>query len=74
MILVELPPFFRFWCLFLVAKAEYAALAIIIGAKEFVRKENIKTHPSYYLLGTLINLSVAVVSALVAGRVVGAIR
>ncbi len=42
---------------------ELGALAIIIGAKEFVRKENIQKDPSYYLLGTLINVSVALVFA-----------
>ena len=44
---------------------EYGALAIIIGAKEFVRKENIQENPSYYLLGTLVNVSIALVFALV---------
>ena len=42
---------------------EYGALAIIIGAKEFVRKDDIKENPSYYLLGTLANLSIAIVIA-----------
>jgi hypothetical protein len=50
----------------LVYKGEFSALAIIIGAKEFVRKEKIQQNPSYYLLGTLINLSVSVLFALVA--------
>ncbi len=45
---------------------ELGALAIIIGAKEFVRKENIQKDPSYYLLGTLINVSVALVLAVAA--------
>lgn len=49
-----------------VYEGEYGALAIIIGAKEFVRKENIQKNPSYYLLGTLINVSVALIFALVA--------
>jgi hypothetical protein len=50
----------------LVYKGEFSALAIIIGAKEFVRKEKIQQNPSYYLLGTLINLSVSVLFALLA--------
>jgi hypothetical protein len=45
---------------------EYRALAIIIGAKEFVRKDKIQDNPSYYLLGTLINVTVAMFGALVA--------
>ncbi|MCX6251602.1 MAG: hypothetical protein NTX61_12715 [Bacteroidetes bacterium] len=36
-------------------------MAIIFGAKEFVRKEDIKANPAYYLLGTFINFSVAIV-------------
>lgn len=39
---------------------EYEALALLIGAKEYVRKEKIRENASYYLLGTLINLAVAV--------------
>jgi hypothetical protein len=50
----------------LVFEGEYAALAIIIGAKEFVRKDQIVANPSYYLLGTLVNLSCAVLSVLAA--------
>ncbi len=42
---------------------EYGALAIIMGAKEFVRKEKIAENASYYLLGTLINLAIAVLFA-----------
>lgn len=44
-----------------VYERDYGALAIIIAAKEFVRREKIQQNPSYYLLGTLINLSVALV-------------
>ncbi len=44
----------------------FNALAIIIGAKQFVRSEKIKTNPSYYLLGTLANLSIAILFALIA--------
>lgn len=49
-----------------VYESEYGALAIIIGAKEFVRKEKIQKNPSYYLLGTLINVSIALLFALLA--------
>jgi len=49
-----------------VYEGEYGALAIIIGAKEFVRKEQIQKNPTYYLLGTLVNVSVALVFALIA--------
>lgn len=38
---------------------EFSALAIIFGAKEFVRKEEIKQNPAYYLLGTLVNFGLA---------------
>jgi hypothetical protein len=47
----------------LVMNKEFSALAIIFGAKELVRKEQIKTNPAYYLLGTLINFGVALVMA-----------
>ncbi|MDY6952644.1 MAG: hypothetical protein SWE60_14120 [Thermodesulfobacteriota bacterium] len=50
----------------LVFHGEYSALTIIFAAKEFVRKEKIQDNPSYYLLGTLINVSVAVLSAILA--------
>lgn len=54
----------------LVYREEFSALAIIIGAKEFVRKEKILENPSYYLLGTLINLSAAILFALAAKTIV----
>ncbi|MEA3265513.1 MAG: hypothetical protein U9P42_01030 [Candidatus Fermentibacteria bacterium] len=44
----------------------YGALAIIMGAKEYVRKEEIEKNASYYLLGTLINVSIAVLIAQIA--------
>jgi hypothetical protein len=50
-----------------VAQNEYGALAIVMAAKEFVRKEKVAENAAYYLLGTLINLSVAVLFALIAG-------
>jgi prolipoprotein diacylglyceryltransferase len=46
----------------LISADQYGALAIILGAKEFVRKEKIQESASYYLLGTLVNLSVALVA------------
>jgi len=57
----------------LVVQAEFSALAIIIGAKEFVRKDQIVENPSYYLLGTLVNLSIAVLSVLAAKAIVATI-
>lgn len=50
----------------LVFAGAFNALAIIIGAKQFVRNEKIKLVPSYYLLGTLANLCIAVLFALLA--------
>lgn len=50
----------------LVYAGAFSALAIIIGAKQFVRKEEIQERPSYYLLGTLVNLCIAVLFALAA--------
>ena len=51
----------------------FSALAIIIGAKQFVRKENIRLVPSYYLLGTLANLCSAIAFALIAKLLVAAV-
>ena len=45
---------------------EFGALAIIFAAKEFVRKEAVAKDPAYFLLGTLANLAIAVVFALIA--------
>jgi hypothetical protein len=50
----------------LVYHEQFAALAVIVGAKEFVRRDKINSVPSYYLLGTLINLTAAVLFALLA--------
>ncbi|MEL7283990.1 MAG: hypothetical protein AAGJ68_05750 [Pseudomonadota bacterium] len=50
----------------LVFAGAFSALAIIIGAKQFVRNEKINLIPSYYLLGTLANLCIAVLFALLA--------
>lgn len=44
-----------------VMNKEFSALAIIFGAKEFVRKDEIKANPAYYLLGTLINFGIALI-------------
>lgn len=52
--------------IFILVFAEaFSALAIIIGAKQFVRREKINLRPSYYLLGTLVNLMIAVFFALI---------
>ena len=55
----------------LVLADAFNALAIIIGAKQFVRNEKIKQNPSYYLLGTLTNLCVSILFAQVASWVLG---
>ena len=47
----------------LVYKNEFSALAIIFAAKEFVRKEKIIENPSYYLLGTFVNVALAMLFA-----------
>ena len=43
---------------------EYTAIAIIFAAKEIVRSEKIKENPSYYLLGTLLNVVLSLLSSL----------
>jgi len=45
--------------------AEYTAIAIIFAAKEIVRSDKIKEKPSYYLLGTLLNVVLSLLCALV---------
>ena len=55
----------------LVFAGAFNALAIIIGAKQFVRNEQIRLIPSYYLLGTLANLCIAVLFALIAKHGLG---
>jgi len=52
-----------------VLNREFSALAIIFGAKEFVRKEEIKSNPAYYLLGTFINFGLAIVFVLIGKEV-----
>ncbi|MBM4044982.1 MAG: hypothetical protein FJ279_07705 [Planctomycetes bacterium] len=49
-----------------VFEREYGALALVVAAKEFARKEDIQKDPAYYLLGTLINLTTAMLGALLA--------
>jgi hypothetical protein len=44
-----------------VVNKEFSGLAIIFAAKEFVRKEEIQKDPTYYLLGTVINLGISLV-------------
>lgn len=44
-----------------VLNREFGGLAIIFGAKEFVRKEEITKDPTYYLLGTLVNFGISLV-------------
>ena len=54
-----------------VFESQYGALAIIMAAKEFVRREKIEKNPAYYLLGTLINLATAILFALLARSLAG---
>lgn len=49
-----------------VISGQYSALAIIIGAKGFVRNDLVKENPDYYLLATLVNLCCGILSALAA--------
>lgn len=59
--------FFETLLIFLFAWGrELGAVAILIGAKEFVRRDKIADNPAFYLLGTLVNLSVALFFALLA--------
>jgi hypothetical protein len=41
---------------------EYTAIALVFAAKELVRADKVREQPSYYLLGTLLNLCFAVLS------------
>jgi len=47
--------------------AAFSALAIIFAAKEYVRREKAAKDPAYYLLGTLVNVALAVLFATFAG-------
>jgi hypothetical protein len=43
---------------------EFTAIAVIFAAKELVRIEDIKKNPTYFLLGTLLNVTLSILSAL----------
>jgi len=43
---------------------EYTAIALIFAAKELVRADRIREQPSYYLLGTLLNISFALLTGI----------
>ena len=51
--------------LMFVILGEYTAIAIVFGAKEIVRSDDIKKNASYYLLGTLLNIVFSILSSLV---------
>ncbi len=44
---------------------EYTAIAIVFAAKEIVRSGEVREDPSYYLLGTLLNVSLSILFALI---------
>lgn len=50
----------------------FSALAIVMGAKEFIRKEKIEENPAYYLLGTLLNFAIALGFAVLAQALIAA--
>lgn len=56
----------------LVSAQQFSALAIIIGVKQFVRSDKIQQNPSYYLLGTLFNLTIATLFAIMANELIAA--
>ncbi len=39
---------------------DFVAIGIVFAAKEFVRSDKVKQDPTYYLLGTMLNISMAV--------------
>jgi hypothetical protein len=43
---------------------EYTAVGLVFAAKEYVRSDKIRENPSYYLLGTLLNVSSAILFGL----------
>lgn len=45
---------------------EYTAVGVIFAAKELVRSDKIRERPSYYLLGTLLNVTFALTLGLLA--------
>jgi len=50
---------------------EYTAIGLIFAAKEIVRAEKIREKPSYYLLGTLLSTSFAVLFGTLTKLVLG---
>lgn len=48
----------------------FSALAIIFAAKEYVRREKVAKDPAYYLLGTLVNVAIAMLFAILAALVI----
>jgi hypothetical protein len=53
-----------------IIEREYSALAIIVAAKQYVRKDSYKDDPEYYLLGTMSNLAIAVLLAIIARHLI----
>lgn len=49
-----------------VIERQYTALALIMAAIIYFQKERFTADPAYHLLGTLINLGIAIIFALVA--------
>ncbi len=45
---------------------EYTAIGLIFAAKELVRSEKVRERPSYYLLGTLLSISFAILFGMLA--------
>lgn len=44
---------------------EYTALAIIFTAKSIVRSKKMEEKPEYYLVGTIVNFTIAVLSGVI---------
>lgn len=43
---------------------EYTAIALVFAAKELVRADRVKDDPGYYLLGTLLNITLSILFGL----------
>lgn len=43
-----------------VLAGEYTAIALVFAAKELVRADKVKDDPGYYLLGTLLNITLSI--------------
>jgi len=41
---------------------QYTAMALVFGAKELARKDDVIADPGYYLLGTLLNICLSLIS------------